>query len=260
MKKIILVLFLITGCAHQRSSQDHLTMATLWMQEAGEYRALCLQAFAAARVELDRALKKQRKKTPAIILDVDETVLDNSPYQARMITEDFPFSGGTWDMWVDERGADATPGAAEFLQLASRRGVEIFYVTNRPDQNKEATFDNLRRRGFPVKLEHVQTKGDDHSKQKRRDQILKKYDVIMLVGDNLGDFDKAFYEQDNATRRKLVDERHNLWGARFIVLPNPMYGDWEGPMYRGYDKKDRVKARLNALRPQAREQLFDKFK
>src|SRR5690606_10122452 len=260
MKKILIVLLLVTGCATQRSSQDHLTMATLWMQESGEWRALCLQAFAAAKAELAVALKKKGKKPQAIILDADETVLDNTPYQGRMILNDYPFSGSSWDAWVDERNAEAIPGSVEFLQLASRQGVEIFYVTNRPDQNREATFDNLRRRGFPVKLENVQTKGDDRSKQKRRDQILKKYEVIMLVGDNLNDFDLAFYGTDNATRRNLVDERHNLWGSKFIVLPNPMYGDWEDPIYHGVDKAKRHEARMQALRDQPRERLFDKVK
>lgn len=260
MKKIILALFIVTGCATQRSSQDHLTMATLWLQHAGEYRALCLQAFAAAKMELDRALLKKRSKKPAIILDVDETVLDNSPYQGRMIVKDFSFDGSTWDAWVDERSADAIPGSIAFLEGAARRGVEIFYVTNRPDQNRTATYDNLKRRGFPVKLENVQTKGSDSSKQMRRDAILKKFDVIMLVGDNLGDFDKAFYEQDNVTRRRLVDERHNLWGAKFIVLPNPMYGDWESPLYKGQPRSERARLRMEALREQPLEQLFDKGK
>lgn len=258
MKKLLPLLFILASCASSRSSQDHLTMATLWMQQAGEYRALCLQAFAAADVELDRALARKKNKPLAIILDVDETVLDNSPYQGRMILNDQPFEPGSWDAWVDERGADAIPGAVAFLQKASKRGVEIFYVTNRPDQNHEATFDNLRRRGFPVKLKNVQTKGDDHSKQKRRDAILKKYEVIMLVGDNLGDFDKAFHEQDNATRRNLVDQRRKHWGSKFIVLPNPMYGDWESSMYKGRDKGERVKIRTENLRTKADDQIFDK--
>lgn len=247
MKKIMLLLFLASACAHA-PKQSHLELATLWMQHSGEYRALCLQAFAAAKTELDKALKKKGKKPLAIILDVDETVLDNSPYQARAIINNQGFDTKSWDAWVDERNADAIPGAVDFLTEASRRGVEIFYVTNRPDQNKQPTYDNLRWRGFPVKLENVQTKGDDKSKQKRRDAILKKYDVIMLVGDNLGDFGLAFHEQDNEKRRALVDERHNLWGAQFIVLPNPMYGDWENVLYNGYKREERAQARMDAMR------------
>ena len=263
MNKLLSILFILSlgvSCAHKQNSQEHLMMSTLWMQQSGEFRALTLQAYAAAEMELGRALKKKRSKPAAIILDVDETVLDNSPYQARMIIHDRPFEGGSWDAWVDERSADATAGAVNFLQKAHKRGVAIFYVTNRPDQNQQATYDNLVRRGFPVKRSHVQTKGKDSSKQARRDGILKKYDVIMLVGDNLGDFDLAFYDQDNATRRNLVDKFSKNWGAKFIVLPNPMYGDWENAIYHGHEKSQRASLRKSSLRPQPREQLFDKAK
>lgn len=260
MKKIIILLFLTVGCAQTRSTQDHLMMSTLWMQHAGEFRALTIQAYNSARSELYRALKRQRNKPAAIILDVDETVLDNSPYQARMIKNNRPYEGASWDAWVDERNADAVAGAIEFLQLARSKGVEIFYVTNRPDQNQQATYDNLVRRGFPVKKSNVQTKGDDKSKQARRDEILKKHDVIMLVGDNLGDFDLAFFDKDNAARRNLVDKNFKNWGSKFIVLPNPMYGDWENEFYKGKPKAERASLRLNHLRQLPREQLFDKAK
>lgn len=260
MKLTLALLFLFTACAQAPKTQDHLLMGTLWVQHAGEFRALTLQAYAAAGQELSRALKRKRSKPAAIILDVDETVLDNSPYQGRMITHNRPYEPGSWDAWVDERGADAVAGAVPFLKEAHRLGVEIFYVTNRPDQNQEATYDNLRRRGFPVKLDHVQTKGGDRSKQQRRDKIMKKYDVIMLVGDNLGDFDIAFYDQDNAARRRVVDKHSKDWGARFIVLPNPMYGDWENAIYEGHPKSERQNLRTKAIRVQAREQLFDKAK
>tara|TARA_R110002049_G_scaffold177171_2_gene344260 strand:- start:136 stop:900 length:765 start_codon:yes stop_codon:yes gene_type:complete len=248
MKKIICILFILVGCAQNQHKQDHLMMSTLWMQQAGEFRALTLQAYNAARSELYRALKRERKKPAAIILDVDETVLDNSPYQARMITHNRSFEPDSWDAWVDERNADAVAGAIEFLKLAKSKGVEIFYVTNRPDQNREATYDNLVRRGFPVKRDHVQTKGNDKSKQDRRNAIIKKHDVIMLIGDNLGDFNLDFFDKDNASRRKLVDKNFKNWGRKFIVLPNPMYGDWENEFYKHDKGSDRSNLRRKYLR------------
>ncbi len=261
MIRIFLVFILSAGCAqHASKSQTHLEMATLWMQQAGEYRALSWQAFAAAKVSLERSLKQKRSKPAAIILDVDETVLDNSPYQARGILAGRGYDVSSWNAWVDERAAEALPGAVEFLTLAAKKGVEIFYVTNRPDQNHQATYDNLRWHGFPVKPENIQTKGDDSSKQKRRDGILEKYDVIMLVGDNLGDFDIAFYDKTSAQRRELVDERHNLWGARFIVLPNPMYGDWETALYHENEGRERTTVRRESLRTGPRKQLYYKGK
>ena len=137
--------------------------AVVWMQTALEYEASALQAFRLAQMQLDAALAdpswtaaieqtgdpSQRRAT-AVVLDVDETVLDNSYYQARMIRDRTEYSSATWDPWVQEARATAIPGAVEFTKYAASKGVTVFYVTNRTANLEDATRRNLVALGFPV--------------------------------------------------------------------------------------------------------------
>jgi 5'-nucleotidase (lipoprotein e(P4) family) len=191
----------------------------LWMQSAAEYRASALQTYALARRALDDALQEPSSLPPAIILDLDETALDNSRFAARAIAKQTTFTfGSDWSAWVRESASDAVPGAQEFLAYARGRGVTPFYVTNRTEDMRAATRANLERLGFPVDAGTLVMREENapYDKSARREAIGQRYRVILLLGDALSDFTSAKTPVDDAA-----------WGTRWFVVPNSMYGSWE---------------------------------
>lgn len=252
---LLAVFSLVGPLTAQKSTQpvnDHLLMATLWFQRADEYRALCYQAFNLARLRLDQELtaKPSGNKKPAVVVDIDETVLDNSPFEARCIIHGTNYPVG-WSEWVGEASADAIPGAAEFLNYAASRGFEVFYISNRKEKEKAATLQNLMSQRFPmVDTNHLMLRTTVTNKEVRRHKVLMTHDIVMLVGDNLNDFASLFEATSADRRRHLTDSLRQEFGRRFIVLPNPMYGDWESALGIGPQPNDslRREARLKALR------------
>jgi len=218
-----------------RDLNEQLVMATLWMQTSAEYRALCYQAFNLARINLDAFLSVQMGGKPvAVIVDADETVIDNSAYEAFLIGQDFGYSSKTWTPWMQAAEATAIPGALEFLKYAESKNVEIFYVTNRKIVGYEGTERNLKALGFPyVDKKHLLLRTGSSDKQERRDIVEKDYAVALLMGDNLNDFLSVFRRKSVEERFAETDALKKTWGTRFIVLPNPTYGGWEGAVYKG---------------------------
>jgi 5'-nucleotidase (lipoprotein e(P4) family) len=217
------------------SQGDHLTMAVLYQQTAAEYRALCYQAFNLARLQLDQNLKRMGlMRQQAIVVDIDETVLDNSPYEAKCILDGVQYPA-YWDEWVELEQAEPVPGALEFLQYAESKGIEIFYITNRREKHRDATLRNLKKIGFPfAQNDFLLMRTDEAGKKTRRDQVAESRQIIMLIGDNLNDFSEVFEEQSVSDRFAYTDSLKAEFGTRFIVLPNAMYGDWEGAVLK-YD-------------------------
>ncbi len=215
--------------------------ATLWMQKAAEYRALTYQAFNLARWQLDadfdkknvkKLPKAEQKKPRAIVVDIDETVLDNSPAQAAAIKGRIPFNLKDWYAWGEMRKAKAIPGSVDFLNYAVSKGVKVFYVSNRDDVQKQATIDNLKNVGFTdISADNVLLRTTESSKEARRQSILQKYRIVMLMGDNLDDLSNVFERKSVADRFAEVDKVKTDWGKRWIVLPNAMYGTWESAIY-----------------------------
>jgi 5'-nucleotidase (lipoprotein e(P4) family) len=211
--------------------------AILWTQTSGEARALAYQAFTLARMVLDQDLRVRRRggQRRAVVVDVDETVLDNSRYQATLLKNRQPYNSNTWTDWVKLEQAEAIPGAVEFLRYASSRGVRVFYVTNRKQVEKDATAANLRKLGFPDVSDQtlrVKTDPKSSSKQPRRNDIDRQYRIVLLMGDNLNDFAEVFENGRTVTDRlAAVEQNKGQFGTRFIVLPNVMYGDWESAVY-----------------------------
>ncbi len=219
-----------------RDLNEQLVMATLWMQASAEYRALCYQAFNVAAMNLDSFLNSYTGSKPvAVIVDADETVLDSSAYEAFLIGQDFGYSSQTWIPWMAAAEARAIPGAKRFLGYAAAKGVEIFYISNRKKVGYEGTSRNLMDLGFPdVDAKHLLLRTDSSDKQARRETVFRDYEVAMLIGDNLNDFASEFGGQNVAERLAATDVLKGQWGTRFIVIPNPSYGEWEGAVY-GYD-------------------------
>jgi 5'-nucleotidase (lipoprotein e(P4) family) len=222
--------------AQQPADNEYQVGPVLWMQSSGEKAALCYQAFTLARMMLDRDLRTNHGRARrAVIVDIDETIMDNSRYQAMLVQTRQNFNDQNWLDWVNRVEAAAVPGAVEFLRYASSRGVRVFYITNRKEAEKEGTAANLKKLGFPnVNNETLLVRPDGKSsdKEPRRQLVAAHYRVVLLMGDNLNDFAEVF-ENSKTVAGRIAAAEHNRkqFGTRFIVLPNPMYGDWENAIY-----------------------------
>lgn len=206
----------------------------LYQQQAAEYRALCFQAYNIAQLRLDQALKKHHGKPLAVVTDIDETLLDNSPYDAARSLQDSDFTQKTWKKWTAKGIADTVPGAPSFFKYAALKGVTVFYVTNRDEDERAGTVKNLQRYDLPyADNAHILLKNGTGSKEARRQLIGKKYDIALLCGDNLPDEDKAYDGTPTLEARKATTEKlRKEFGNRYIVLPNPAYNDWESALYK----------------------------
>ena len=218
--------------------------AVLWMQTSAEYRASAQQAYRLAAMQLDTAMRDARwtaavEQTadpsalpPAVILDLDETVLDNSAFEARQMRDGQPFSEEVWDRWCEERRANAIPGAVKFLEYVKSRGVTPIFITNRDHTVETATRDVLAKLGVPIDstrdtvLTRHENGWDASDKSARRQFIAASYRVLLLLGDNFEDFAPGT-QASIADRAVLIDKYADYWGTKWIVLPNPTYGSWE---------------------------------
>ena len=222
------------------ADNEYQTGAILWTQSSAEYRALAYQTFVMARLRLDQnlrsreALRTRSRQRTAVIVDADETVLDNSRFQAELVLRGLPYDPQSWRAWCQRADAGAVPGAVDFLTYAARRGVRVFYITNRRQAEKAGTIANLQKLGFPnVSDETVMVRDDGApaSKESRRQKVAARYRIILLVGDNLNDFNDDFSGKSIIERAAQVDRERAEFGTRYIVVPNPMYGDWENAVY-----------------------------
>ena len=210
--------------------REHAIQALLWQQQSAEYRALSYQAFYLARLQLDHILATKNKadKPIAIVTDIDETVMDNSPYSGYLIAVNEEYTPATWAAWVSKKNAEAVPGALEFFKYAASKEVAIFYVSNRNVQLQKETMENLISLGFPgVNEKHVLLKSTTSGKEPRRDEVAKTHKIELLLGDNLSDFSTVFENKSTQDRNNATEQLKAAFGKKFIVLPNPMYGDWE---------------------------------
>ncbi len=226
-------------------AQDQRFDALTWVQNSAEYRMLTEQTFRLALHPLVTALDdatisadeaqlaegKFADKPPAIILDCDETVLDNSAYNARNILKKENYSTETWNAWCLEVQAEAIPGSLEFVTRAKALGADSFFITNRPDVVKKATVENLKKLGFPATEENVLTKnkelgrGDD--KISRRATVAKTHRIVMLIGDSMSDLCSGMDVTETSQRNQVGNQKFQQLGSRWIMLPNPVYGGWQ---------------------------------
>jgi len=217
-----------TTGASGAESQDQLLLATLWYQKSAEMRALYYQCYANAEAALLKNLAVALgDKTPAVVLDIDETVLDNSPFQGWQVLENKSFNDESWTRWVELGRAGALPGALDFTRFADSLGVEVFYVSNRKTTELASTLENMKRFGFPdADSSHVLLKESESSKVARRSLIESSHEILLLLGDNLADLDAVFEKRGTDHGFSDADRMRGMFGTRYIVLPNPMYGTW----------------------------------
>jgi acid phosphatase len=242
--------------------------AVLWMQTAAEYRATAEQAYRLAALQLDAAIRDTAwtaavEQTgdvtalpPAVVLDLDETVLDNSAFEARQMRDGLPFSEEAWNRWCEERSARAIPGAVRFLQLSKSLGVTPIYITNRDHTVEDATRDVLVKLGAPIDTSRdtVLTRHENgweaSDKSARRRFVADSYRILLLLGDNFEDFAPGT-QGSIADRAALTDKYDSYWGTKWIVLPNPTYGSWEQAITFGQGRlteEQTLAAKFRALR------------
>ena len=240
----------ITLTYDQLRSREN-TMGALWYQNAAEVDALYQQGYNVATNKLKELLKQPTDKPYSIVLDIDETVLSNIPFQVKMIKDGTAFNPKLWDEWVQKAEAKPVAGAKEFLQFADKNKVKIYYISDRTDAQVDATIKNLEAQGLPVQgRDHLMFKKEgDKSKEGRRQEVLKHTNLVMLFGDNLVDF-AEFSTKSEADRDKMFEQLKAEFGDKFIIFPNPMYGSWESAVYQGEKKdgKGQSEARMNALK------------
>ena len=276
MKKLVLVLWLALVGTSVAEVQP---LSEFWYQTSGEYRALCLQTYnlAAHKLEvlrtfISRGAEGEAKipgspKPLAIIMDLDETVIDNSGYQVYLIKEKTSFSQDDWDAWLKyqsiNKGAQkAVPGSVEFIRVAEGLGITPIFISNRTHESFEETAKVLK--GLDINIENIEERlilrrkdgkaraqklvkemgldpasskalsivEGEGEKEERRRQVYDKYHVIAFFGDVLGDFEGiTFVDEDNKPQERVQMALRNKhrWGTDWFILPNPLYGSWGPP-------------------------------
>jgi acid phosphatase len=259
-------------CAPARPFAEGGERATLWVRQSAEFRSATEIIYRAAGDALarnlaDTGLSAEPSQTagysglpPAVIMDIDDTVLDNSAPQARMILEGTcPAQfAAVWDAWLAERAAPGVPGAAAFVRAARQmkdtggRPVRVFFITNRecsPRDGKsgacpqeEDTLENLRELDLdaPTLADDLMLKGERpewvSEKESRRHEIARNYRIVLNVGDDFGDFLPGVRRQDVAARERVRCAHRDWWGTRWFQVPNPMYGSWQAALGPDLDK------------------------
>ena len=215
------------------------TMGLLWMRTSAEYRALAYQGYNVAMNAVKMAVTdpSHQRKPLAIVLDADETVVDNTKLMGESIVNgNGRFDAPWWRQAVHQGKSQAMPGAVEFLNEVHKQGVEIFYVSNRyAPVNLDVTIQNFKELGFPsVDKDHVLLFEKDSDKQPRFDMIAKKYYVVVYMGDNAGDFPIGTKGKTLAERNGIIDAHKEDFGTTFVIFPNPAYGSWVSALAKGY--------------------------
>ncbi|MFI5158274.1 MAG: 5'-nucleotidase, lipoprotein e(P4) family [Sphingobacteriales bacterium] len=207
--------------------------ASIYQQQAAEYKALCFQAYNIAKLRLDAATQQSSAKPYAVITDIDETLLDNSPYDATKALNNLGYDSKSWKAWTAKAIADTVPGAPSFFKYAAAKNVEVFYITNRDEDERAGTLKNLQLYNLPYADDmHLIMRKAVSSKEGRRRDVLKTHNIILLCGDNLADFDALYDNKPSEENRTASTQRlMREFGNKYIVLPNPEYGDWESSLF-----------------------------
>ena len=269
--KNLLALLLLSFISLADDREHESLMATLYIQESAEYKAHIRTTFKTAEATIPFLLKQKEisasidqmngeknffDKPPAIILDIDETVFNNSAYQARLIVNNTNYPDG-WIEWVKEEKATFLPGALSYMKTAKELGVEIFFVTNRLNELEPATRNNLVKEGFDLSddIDQILTRYEkpswDRNKSSRIALIAENYRILQIIGDNLGDFiDGQQNKKSSKFRNSIVEQTDSFWGFVWFMIANPTYGDWEGSVIDfDYEQSenDQIKQKLDAL-------------
>ena len=258
-----LLSLLLIGCTNPvtKTEPHEMLNATLWQQSSAEYIGVVSQTWQLAQDNLDKALTdplwsaaieqtgNYSHLPPAIMLDLDETVLDNTAYEARIIKQLGQYTPDSFAEWCRESTAPAVTGAKAFLDYAAEQGVAIFYYSARREKLRDCTERNLHELQLPLPNESRLFLSNGMSKSAYRSQVAQQYRILLLVGDNMEDFIDGF-KTGPEIRRSLAHDYADRWGRQWIILPNPMYGHWESCIYNfdyGMPREEQLKYKMQEL-------------
>lgn len=225
--------------------------AVLWYNTSAERDYIYEQGYAtASRMVEENLSRKRTNRPPAVVLDIDETVLDNSPYQVYLIKEGKSFEDRTWETWVNSSRAKVLPGAKKFINFCEERGVNVVFISNRDEKYKDATLRNLMEEGGINAIpDYVFLRTKESSKTDRRERINAEFEVVLYVGDNLMDFDDRFEDRSSNYGKDVVSGSIIEMLPMYYLFPNPMYGQWLGafPYPKGATDYDKAQVKLNSM-------------
>lgn len=255
---LLLISANICGCATNSNVRENLD-AQLWVQTSSEYRAAVIGTYAAATDALQRLVASNPTAVDrmVVVMDLDETVFDNTYYGTQVMFGNVIVNGESWDQFVALRNATAIPGAVDFIKASQELGVGVWFITNRPCQDragssddcpqKEDTLANLRHLGIETDLDTLFLRGERppdrclsllsdseydqgrwaaQDKTSRRQCVELSNEIVMIVGDQLGDFVTEPEEATPASRNMLLSKYKENWGNTWFMIPNPIYGSW----------------------------------
>jgi 5'-nucleotidase (lipoprotein e(P4) family) len=205
-----------------------------WFRNSAEMRGIYLEVYRAAGEQLDKVAAQTAPQTWAVILDADETVIDNSTFQVELNATNAVYSEAAWNGWVLREAATALPGAVDFTRLVHRLGGRVVIVTNRDSSYCEPTRENLAKDSIEADLVLCRPtpSGDKNPRflsviNGTASPSLPALKVLMWVGDNIQDFPNL---TQSLRDRNEID--YSQFGREYFLLPNPMYGSWEKVPYR----------------------------
>ena len=255
---IFLSLIILCGCTRSSGEQDNLN-AVLWVQTSVEYTATTSGIYAAATAALQQTIAAEIDVPGrmVVVMDLDETILSNSRFKAHQLLQKSREQSKTWDQWIVLRNATAVPGAVEFIKASQELGVTVRIITNRrclerPDDRddcpqKEDSLANLRQVGVKIDGSAILMRGEQSperclgllsgaekeaggwstiDKTSRRECVSQDFDIMMMVGDQLGDFVGDSGRSTLASRDASLMQYQDKWGKTWFMLPNPTYGTW----------------------------------
>lgn len=265
---LIAAVSVVVACTPRQQQADADMDALLWSTASAEYDVIARQIFFQAQRQLDRQLSKKGETAvleqrdafaglpPAVIVDVDDTLLSNGALHYRLMAEGASFNNEIWATWVNDARAKPIAGALEYVTYANKKGVTVFYISNRDISLLEGTWRNLKQLGFPLEEERHQLlllNGSDDwgwDKATRRAYVARQYRVLQVVGDGLGDFIGSTATMTLEEQRHASSQYLEYWGERWFMLPNPVYGDWEKAILNGgsMPKTDPMRAKYRFIR------------
>jgi len=230
---LIFALFLLQCKPSNEKQSKNLSKlnAVLW-QNSAEASAVYYQTYQFAKIKLIENIKQYNgKKKLAIISDVDETILNNSVFEAKNILLNRNYPKG-WVQWIKSEKAKPFLGSLKFFKFVHSKKIEIFYITNRKEKTNPATYNNLKKFHFPVKEKNILARTNTSSKKERRNIIQKNYHILLYLGDNLNDFNTFFEKKSLSQRATTIRQEKIKFAQQFILFPNPIYGSWEGATFQ----------------------------
>ena len=219
---------------------QNMVMAYDWLENSGEAMSLEYQAYNTATRNLKEMAAKASTKPKAVVLDIDETCLSNAAGNGHEIVANQRFNVKDWNAWINSGKATPIPGAVDFTKAAQAAGMKVFYVSNRETSQLGVTKKNLSKYGFADATEAGHILLDPVSsqdKQARFNEIEKKYDVVMFVGDQLTDMGQPYMNKSSQQEKEQVTKDKANWGSKFIAIPDPTYGNYENAMFDHSGKK-----------------------